>query len=334
MKIIISAGDMNGIGSEVMFKAIAEFDKSYSDSEAHDFYISGNSNALKDYAGKLPDIGIEINVTDDSLIIGERNCTIVPCKNQISVEFGVESVEAGKLAAEAIEIAVERTFSGEYDAMVTMPVSKAVLYSAGWKYPGHTEMLADRCNVENPMMILCTKSIRVALITIHIGIADVPGALSQELIIERIKTFDHSLKYDYAVANPKIAVLGLNPHAGENGTMGREDEDIVAPSIKHCAGLGIDVDGPHPSDGFFAHGSYKDYDGILAVYHDQGLIPLKLLAQGAGINVSAGLPIVRTSPDHGTAFAIAGKGIADGKSSAEALEAAVFIAESRKSFSV
>lgn len=332
MKLVVSMGDCNGIGIEVMIKAITSFDLQSAFANETDITVAGNLDTIKEYVKhyKYPSGDFPVWFEDNGIIINKRYCTILECENYSPVEFGEETVSAGKLAAEAITKALDATINNEFDAFVTMPVSKAVLYKSGWKFPGHTEMLADRCGIEKPMMILCDMDIRVAIATIHIPIKDVPGTLTANHIIERIETFNNSLINDYGIDNPKIALLGLNPHAGEDGGIGLEENETIIPAMEQTIKNGVKADGPFPADGFFAHGAYKNYDGILAMYHDQGLIPLKMLAKGGGVNVTAGLPIVRTSPDHGTAFEIAGTGIANEASSTMALELAARISLSRK----
>jgi 4-hydroxythreonine-4-phosphate dehydrogenase len=326
MNIIISQGDCNGIGIEVMIKSILDFDRVHEDFERHDLFISGSLETMEEYLGHFQ---LPVNFFSDSIQIGNRICPVIDCGNYSPVQFGQETESAGKLAAGAVETAVERTLAGEFDALVTMPVSKNSLYMAGWKFPGHTEMLADRCGVKNPMMILFKDSLRVALATIHVPVKSVHSLINAGLVKEKISTLNESLKRDFGRQNPSIAVLGLNPHAGESGAIGKEEVDIINPALTECQEKGLMAEGPFPADGFFAHGAYHNYDGILAMYHDQGLIPLKLLANGGGVNFTAGLPIVRTSPDHGTAFAIAGRDMANHSSSLDALVSAVEIAENR-----
>ncbi|MFP4543904.1 MAG: 4-hydroxythreonine-4-phosphate dehydrogenase PdxA [Candidatus Kapaibacterium sp.] len=325
--IVFSMGDPNGVGIEVLVKALDRFDKESDINREVKFTLAANPDTLIQY---IKAMNLPAEPGSNKLRIGKTEVDILPCSQYSVPEFGLTSGKAGALAAEAVGKALNATIDGTYDALVTMPVSKKALYLAGWRFPGHTEMLADRCGVKKPLMLLCTKSIRVALVTIHSAIKDLTYEITKSRIIHTATVFDHSLKRDFGLERPKIAVLGLNPHAGEQGSIGREDEDIVAPAIQLLKMRGIIADGPHPSDGFFAHGAYKNYDGILAMYHDQGLIPLKILANGGGINFTAGLPIVRTSPDHGTAFAIAGKNIASEKSTTEAIEMAIEVISNRR----
>lgn len=325
MKIVFTIGDCNGIGLEVLAKGLNKINNKNLIKKTK-FYIIGHKQTIAEYYKK---INYNIAVTENFLIINNIKINIINTNNYSKVEFGKETLEAGLLAIESIELAVKMLQKNKFNAMVTLPISKAVVKKAGWKFQGHTEMLAARFNVEKPLMILCSQNIRVALLTIHIPISLITGLINQKSIQETVTIFNNSLLKDFKISKPKIAILGLNPHAGENGIIGNEEKEIFIPVIKKINKKGINLHGPFPADGFFAHNEYLNYDGILAIYHDQGLIPLKLLAQGQGVNFTANLPIVRTSPDHGTAFSIAGKNLADGKSLAEAIKTAITISTNR-----
>ncbi len=329
MKIVLTMGDPNGIGIEVLVKSLQALFDAGGDFKNMQYDITGNLKTIEEYISKMR---LRAQVDDSNLIIDGKKCRLIDTGEYAPVRFGCLSKSGGKLSADSIEKAVGLTIDKKYDAVVTMPVSKEALYRAGWKYPGHTEMLADRCGIERPIMILLAGELRVALLTIHEPISVVPQMISKELILKMARMYEKSLIQDFAVENPKIALLGLNPHAGENGSIGNEEEVIMKPAINLCNVESIDISGPFPSDGFFAHGDYQFYDGILASYHDQGLIPLKLIAQGSGVNYTVGLPIVRTSVDHGTAFSIAGKDKADFRSAVEAIKTAALIAGNRKKF--
>jgi len=325
MKLLVTIGDCNGIGIEIMLKALTQFFEAEVNREI-DVSVIGKLCVIKNYAEL---INFPLEIKENSLIIFNKKCTVIECEAQADINFGETSKEAGGLAAEAIEKGVNLTMNGDFDALVTMPVSKFSLYLAGWQYPGHTEMLAEKCGKGNHLMILLNEDLRVALTTIHIPLKNISDNISEEVIINKSELFSKSLKYDFGISDPVIAILGLNPHAGEEGSIGTEEQRIITPSINKLKSMGIKVEGPFPADGFFAHGEFKNYDGILAMYHDQGLIPLKLLANGGGVNFTAGLDIVRTSPDHGTAFAIAGKNIANPKSALDALNFAVNVVKNR-----
>jgi 4-hydroxythreonine-4-phosphate dehydrogenase len=214
--------------------------------------------------------------------------------------------------------------------IVTAPVAKHTMNNAGFKHPGQTEMLADLSHASNVAMMLIAHNFRVGLATVHLPLKNVAKHLFQQLIIEKLLIIHRSLKKDFRIRKPRIAVLGLNPHAGEHGLLGVEEQNIIIPSIKKAQRLYLSVDGPFPADGFFGMQKQKDFDLVLCMYHDQGLIPLKISGFRIGVNYSAGLPIVRTSPDHGTAFEIAGEGIADPRSMIEAIKLAVTIIHNRK----
>lgn len=325
MKLICTIGDCNGIGLEVFFKALKE--EPLSSSQDISITLCGNSRTIVDYAAQL---GVEVCRSNSTLTVGSTPISILECETYSEVIFGAATISAAQLAVESLEMAIRLTISGEFDALVTLPISKVALKQIGWNFPGQTEMLAARCHSPNPMMILCSDTIRVALATIHTPLQNVPQNITQDHIRERIAALNNSLKLDYSFASPSIAVLGLNPHAGEQGEIGIEEIESINPAIQASIHNGINANGAFPADGFFAHGEYKSYDGILAMYHDQGLIPLKLLATDGGVNFTAGLPIVRTSPDHGTAYGIAGKGIADAKSTLSAILLANRIANNRR----
>lgn len=328
VSIVVSTGDCNGIGIEVLAGALRVLRQ-----EMHktpfSLSLAANAFTLDSYTAK---IGVPYTRSGNTGTVEGVPYTLIPCSCQPDVELGKSTDSAGALAIEALEKAVAEVVLGRVDAVVTLPVSKAAMKSVGYIFPGQTEYVAQQCAIENPMMILCTSSVRVGLVSIHIPIVDVPAAITTPHVHERISTFHHSLCRDFGIAAPRIAVLGLNPHAGESGGIGREEIECIIPAIEQSRRDGYRAEGPFPADGFFAHGMYREYDGILAMYHDQGLIPLKLLANGGGVNFTAGVPIVRTSPDHGTAFSIAGKGLADPSSTVEALRLAMDIVVTRRRY--
>jgi 4-hydroxythreonine-4-phosphate dehydrogenase len=246
--------------------------------------------------------------------------------------FGVPTPESGAIARAALEYAAQAMMSGIFDAVVTLPVSKEALRMAGFSFPGQTEFFGSVAGTQ-PTMILACAELRVALVTIHVPIARVADLITLEREASTIERFARSLAHDWLIASPRIAVLGLNPHAGEHGTIGDEDERVVRVAIEQVRRRGIEASGPYPADGFFARELWRSFDGVVAQYHDQGLIPLKTIARGRGVNVTAGLPFVRTSPDHGTAYDIAGRGQGDWGSLVEAIGMALYLATNRKRFS-
>ncbi|MBK9249718.1 MAG: 4-hydroxythreonine-4-phosphate dehydrogenase PdxA [Ignavibacteria bacterium] len=325
MKLLCTIGDCNGISLEVFFKATQELTGILN--QGISISLCANSQTVSDYAAI---VGLEVHCSNTEISFGSMNIPFVNCTTYSKVKLGSPSDSASRLAVESLEKSIRLTSSGDFDALITLPVSKGSLKQIGWDFPGQTEMIASHCNVDNPMMILCSDTVRVALATIHTPLTNVPAAITQAHILERIATFHKSLELDFALTTPSIAVLGLNPHAGEQGEIGSEEITSINPAIVQSKNYGINAKGSFPADGFFAHGEYKLFDGILAMYHDQGLIPLKLLATDGGVNFTAGLPIVRTSPDHGTAYSIAGKGIADHKSTVSAILLAHRIANNRR----
>lgn len=230
----------------------------------------------------------------------------------------------------AVETAVDACLSGAVDAMATAPISKSAIKKAGYEVPGHTEFIAERTETAKPTMMMVAGGLRVGLVTSHVALSEVPSLITEEAILEKVHMIDASLREDFAIDDPKIAVLGLNPHVGEAGAFGDEEENVISPALDTLRKEGYRVDGPLAADGYFATQLDADYDAVLAMYHDQGLAPFKALAFDHGVNFTAGLPIVRTSPDHGTAYGIAGKGMALPGSMRSALEVAVAVARHRK----
>jgi 4-hydroxythreonine-4-phosphate dehydrogenase len=329
MRIVATIGDVNGIGLEVLLKAAARLGNTRGDITIG---IVGNILSIDEYLKKYLKTNA-YKITGNEIIAGKSRIRIEEIDTFSKVEPGSETAEAGRLAIQSIETAYKLVVAGEYDAMVTMPISKRSAHKSGFGFPGHTEMLAAMGNTDNPLMILFSGKFRVALATVHIPLNKVPGLISIGRIEQKAKQFDSSLRIDFGIKKPCIAVLGLNPHAGEGGDIGKEELTIIEPDIKKLGNYGIDACGPFPADGFFARREYTNFDGVLAMYHDQGLIPLKLMAKG-GVNFTAGLPIVRTSPDHGTAFAIAGKGIASELGTLNAILSAEKIYKSRRRYNV
>lgn len=322
-RLLFTIGDANGIGPEVLLKGL----RSDVLLSCCDPVVIGNLGLLRRWRTELSlnDIG----TGDACIVVRSREIPVIDIDSDAEFSPGTIDPAAGRLAGDAITRAVEMLNAGEADGMVTMPISKRGLNLGGYHWPGHTEMIAHLCGGSDPLMILLAEGLRVALATIHVPLASVPGSITPELLERRIRTLVESLVRDFAVDRPRVAVLGLNPHAGEDGSIGREEIDVIAPALERLRTEFPDVDGPLPADGFFARYRPDDYDAVLAMYHDQGLIPLKMYAAGGGVNVTAGLPIVRTSPDHGTGYGIAGKGIADERSAVEAAICAASICVNR-----
>ena len=250
--------------------------------------------------------------------------------NPDTLHVGQPNRATGLAMAGYIDTAISLCGEGLLDAITTGPISKAALNLAGYPFPGHTEMLAARTGTKRVAMMLTGSRLRVVLVTIHRALADVVPAITDEAIIELITLTDRALRTDFGLAKPRIAVAGLNPHGGEGGMFGREEIDIIAPAVRHCARLGITVDGPFPPDTVFHQAASGRFDVVVCMYHDQGLIPFKLLHFHDGVNVTLGLPLIRTSVDHGTAYDIAGRGVADCRSLEQAVALAAELAENRR----
>jgi 4-hydroxythreonine-4-phosphate dehydrogenase len=256
---------------------------------------------------------------------------IINCNSDdIHIELGTSTADAGMAAFQALEAAIKDYQDGKIDVLVTSPINKSTIQNEEFAFPGHTEYLQERCgNDEKALMILCGGDMRVAVATSHMALRDIPAAITPELLEEKLTLLNNSLKRDFNIDAPKIAVLSLNPHAGDNGLLGTEEQEVIAPTVRKMNDGGIFCYGPFAADGFMGSGKYSEFDAILAMYHDQGLAPLKALAMNDGVNFTAGLSIVRTSPAHGTAYDIAGKGVADENSFRHAIYAAIDIHRNR-----
>jgi 4-hydroxythreonine-4-phosphate dehydrogenase len=249
---------------------------------------------------------------------------------EADITYGIPTKVSGKSAGAALEKAVELCMNGTVDAMVTAPSSKEALNTAGYNFPGQTEMITLLSRSHRVAMMLISQQLKIGLVTIHSAIRDVAQQISREKLFEKLEIVDDSLRKDFRIKNPRIAILALNPHAGEHGLIGSEESSILSPFIEEAKGKGFLAGGPFPADGFFGTAAYKNFDAVLAMYHDQGLIPLKMIAFDQGVNFSAGLKIVRTSPDHGTAYNIAGKNKANISSMLKAIQTAAAILKNRK----
>jgi 4-hydroxythreonine-4-phosphate dehydrogenase len=248
------------------------------------------------------------------------------------VELGKQTETGGKYAFLSLEAAAYALAQKKIDVLVTAPINKENIQSPDFNFPGHTEYLDDKFGDGNSLMFLVSDTLRVAVATGHIPVTQVAQALTPELILKKIQVLHKSLIQDFEVRKPKIAVLGLNPHAGDNGVIGNEEQSIINPAINKAKEEGMLVYGPYPADGFFGNGTYKNFDAVLAMYHDQGLIPFKTIAFNNGVNFTAGLPVVRTSPDHGTAYDIAGKNLASEESFRKAIYTAIDIYKTRQTY--
>ena len=325
LKIGITQGDTNGVGWEVILKI-------FSDNRLTELFtpvIYGSSAAAAYYQKRLNDIEpVKFVVVDSAERAQQGRVNLVECgAKELSVTPGKPSKAGGEAAAAALNKAIKELKDGAIDAMVTAPIDKEMIQSEAFSSTGHTEFLAKELEGE-PLMIMTSELMRVGLATIHVPVAEVAQSLSKELIVERINQINASMRQDFGVVRPKVAVLALNPHAGDGGLLGKEEQDIIKPAIVEAYEGGVLAFGPFAADGFFASGQFKNYDAILAMYHDQGLAPFKTLTPN-GVNFTASLSEVRTSPDHGVAYDIAGKGIADEQSMRNAIYEAIDIVQRR-----
>ena len=326
IKVGITHGDINGIGYEVILK-------SFSDATMLELCtpIIYGSPKVATYHRKAMDIPTNFAIIASSEEALDDRVNILNCvDDELKVELSKPTREGGKAALDALEKALSDYREGRIDVLVTAPINKHTIQSENFHFPGHTEYIEKEVgDGKKALMILMRGDFRMALVTGHIPVKDIATTLTKELIMEKIAIFHHSLKQDFCIDSPRIAVLSLNPHAGDNGVIGTEESEIIIPAIREMVGKGMQCFGPYPADGFMGSGNYCHFDGVLAMYHDQGLAPFKALAMDEGVNYTAGLPIVRTSPAHGTAYDIAGQGIAEEASFRQAVNTAIDVYRNR-----
>lgn len=330
--LAISVGDCNGIGPEIVLKAAT----TPAVRRACVPLLVGPENVFQFYRRKL---GLKVKLQSLSpgfassavlrshAVLWLLESSALPAQH---IAPGTATAEAGRAAVDAISTATLLVQSGRAEALVTAPISKHSLHLAGFEFPGHTEMLQHLTGSKDVAMMLVSRTLRVGLVTIHCPLRDVPNVLSAELITAKTVLVHEALRQDWGIRRPRIAILGLNPHAGENGDIGVEEISTIEPAVRLLANRSIKVGGPFPADSFFARYIPGQWDAVIAMYHDQGLIPIKMTGRGRAVNVTLGLPIVRTSPDHGTAFDIAGRGQADPSSMVEAIKLAILLARNRR----
>lgn len=327
IKVGISIGDLNGIGSEIVLKT-------FEDSRMLDLctpVIFASAKTVS-FLKKKYNIDIFIQGVDEAseAIDGKVNVVNI-WKENVSINFGEEDKKVGEYAFKSLQAATQSLKKGEVDVLVTAPINKHTIHSENFKFPGHTDYLARELKGES-LMFMITDTLKVGLLTDHVAVKDVAQTITPELIEKKVNTIYKTLKQDFRVQEPKIAVLGINPHSGDSGVIGKEDEEVMKPTLEKMRNSGKLVFGPYSADSFFGSGNYKNFDAIVAAYHDQGLIPFKTLSFGNGVNFTAGLDKVRTSPDHGTAYEIAGKNQADHHSFKEAVFKAIDIFRSREEY--
>ena len=324
-KIGITQGDTNGIGWEIILKALADPRMT----ELFTPVVYGSPKAAAYYRNTVAEIeAFSFNPVASAAEARRGKANLVACGETADIAPGKPTPEAGRAAVEALCAAMRDLKAGHLDALVTAPFDKETVQADDFRYTGHTEYLAAELEGE-AMMILCSDVLRVGLVTKHIPVSEIARNITKERIVRDLDTLRRALIEDFGIVEPRIAVMALNPHAGDGGLLGREEQEIIRPAIVEAFSKGVLAFGPFAGDGLFAGGGYAKYDGILAMYHDQGLAPFKALSMTDGVNYTAGLPIVRTSPDHGTAYDIAGQGKADEASFRQAVYAALDVYRNR-----
>jgi 4-hydroxythreonine-4-phosphate dehydrogenase len=329
MIVGITQGDINGIGYEVIIKAL--MDPTINDLITTIIYGSPKVAAYHRKALNINNFNFNnIRNADE---VHQKKANMVNClDDNVRVELGKSTPQGAEAALISLENAVEDLKAGKIQALVTAPIDKNSMQSEKFSFPGHTEYLRERFKADDTLMFMIGESLRIGIVTGHVPLSEVPSLITPESVLKKIRLMNHSLQFDFAVRKPRIAVLGLNPHAGDNGLLGSEEKDKIMPAIQKAQQDGILAFGPFPADGFFGAASFRSFDGILAMYHDQGLAPFKAISFDTGVNFTAGLPVIRTSPVHGTAFLIAGKGEASESSFRQALYLACDIYKNRQLF--
>lgn len=327
LKIGISIGDVNGIGLEVIIKTLA-------DNRVLDYctpIVYGHTKVASFHRKALGINDFSFNVIANPAEANAKRANIINCWDEdVKIELGESTPTGGKYAFISLERAVNDLVAGHIDALVTAPINKHNIQSDSFNFAGHTEYLQERAGAADSLMFLVSDDLRVGVVTGHVPVTGIAAGITQDSILSKLKLMNESLKKDFWIRKPKIAVLGLNPHAGDNGLIGDEEQTTIIPAIEQAKTNGILAMGPYAADGFFANGAYKKFDAVLAMYHDQGLIPFKHIAFENGVNFTAGLNFVRTSPDHGTAYDIAGKNQASEISFREAIFTAIHIVKCRR----
>lgn len=327
LRVGITHGDINGIGYEVIIKTL-------SDSRLLETCtpIVYGSPKVAAYHRKALDVELfSFNQIAHAREANSKRVNIINrVDEEIRVELGKSTPEAGEAALLSLQAAVKDLKSGDIDVIVTAPINKENIQSEHFKFPGHTEFFASEFASKNYMMLMVSDQLKIGVVTGHIPLQQVSPSLTKEKILSNIRILHKTLMEDFSLHKPRIAVLGLNPHAGDKGVIGTEDQEIIRPAIKQANEEGIIALGPFPADGFFGSNDFRKFDAVLAMYHDQGLIPFKVLAFESGVNFTAGLPVIRTSPGHGTAYEIAGTGVASEDSFRNAIYLAIDVFESRK----
>lgn len=329
IKVGITIGDPNGIGGEIILRA-------FEDPRMLEMFtpVVFASTKLLSFYAKNFDIKAKIHgITSMNDVVQGKFNVMRLIKEPFIVNWGEVSMEAGKLAIKSLQAATAALKENQIDVLVTAPINKESIHSDEFKFPGHTDYLNQELDGES-LMFMVSEDLRVGLLTDHVPVKDVPSSINAKVIKTKIGTIKESLKKDFGITKPRIAVLGINPHVGDNGIIGTDDQDTLIPALEELREDGNIIFGPYAADSFFGNKKYKEFDAVLASYHDQGLVPFKTIAFGHGVNYTAGLSHVRTSPDHGTGFDIAGKGEANPESFIAAIQTAIDIYRKRKEYDI
>ena len=328
-KIAITHGDFNGISYEVILKALSDNKMT----ELCSPIVYGLAKVAAFYKNRLgmqePGLQVVKNIEQINL---KKNNLLNIVEQEVQINIGKSEAMAGKMSELALQAVCRDLKAGKVDAVVTAPINKDNIQSETFRFPGHSEFFAQQFDAPDSMMMMVTEGCRIGFVTNHLPVAEVSKAINTDLILKKLRILHKTLRVDFGCSTPKIAVLSLNPHAGDNGLLGKEEKDVVIPAINQAFAEKINAFGPFPADGFFGSGNHTKYDAVLAMYHDEGMIPFKILSRGEGVNFTAGLPIVRTSPAHGTAYDIAGQNKADGQSMRNAIYLAIDILRNRQNF--
>lgn len=326
----ITCGDINGIGLELIIKSLAN-------NEVLNLFtpvVFANNKVLNFYRKNINDSNLSLNNIKDYSKINPKQINVFTCWDEdVNITPGVMNETGGKYALLSLQTATQALKAGNIQAIITAPIHKKNIQSSQFKHSGHTPYFKEFFAAKDVVMFMCADNLKIGLVTEHIPVAEVAKAISKESILSKLQIMRKSLQQDFGIDKPRIAVLGLNPHAGDESLIGKEEETIIKPAVKEAKQTMLAF-GPYSSDAFFARGQYENFDAVLAMYHDQGLIPFKSLAIGEGVNYTAGLNAVRTSPDHGTAFDIAGKGIAHHESFLAAIFMAIDIVRQKNGYAV
>jgi len=331
VRVGITQGDINGIGYEVIVKTLM-------DPRINEFCIPiiyGSPKVAAYHRKALNVENFSFNQIKDVNEINPKRSNIINCMDEnVRVELGKSTEYGGQGSLLALKTAISDIKAGRIDVLVTAPINKQNIQGQNFHFPGHTEYLADSFQIKDVLMLMVSEVMKVGVVTGHVPISQVPSLVTKEAILSKLRILNKTLIEDFAVRRPKIAVLGLNPHAGDQGVMGQEEQLVIIPAINEANNEGIAAMGPYPADGFFGSENFAKFDAILAMFHDQGLVPFKTLNFDSGVNYTAGLPVIRTSPGHGTAYELAGKGEASPNSFRQALYLAVDLFKNRKSHKV